>query len=152
MFKKMLIIMLSVLIFSNAYAQGHGRNHHNFPGSHHGKHHGNGGYFVGGVILGTILASIPSRREVVYVNNSPYYYYNGVYYQQIPQGYVVVNPIVTQSPMQMAQETVIINVPNKDGSYTSVTLIKTSTGYIGPQGEFYQNNPTVAQLTALYSK
>jgi len=43
-----------------------------------------------------------------------------------------------------------INIPNSKGNYTAVKLIKKNNGYIGPQGEFYGEHPTVAQLKALY--
>jgi len=47
---------------------------------------------------------------------------------------------------------ITINVPNSNGSYTPVTLVKYGSGYIGPQGEYYPGNPTVEQLKALYGK
>jgi hypothetical protein len=49
-------------------------------------------------------------------------------------------------------EIVSINVPNASGGYTQVKLTKKDNGYIGPQGEFYTGNPTVAELRALYGK
>jgi len=45
-----------------------------------------------------------------------------------------------------------ITIPNGDGSYTSVTLTKTDQGFLGPQGEFYPDHPTEAQLKARYCK
>jgi hypothetical protein len=45
-----------------------------------------------------------------------------------------------------------IYIPNGNGSYTSVTLRKTEKGFLGPQGEFYQDHPTVEQLRARYTK
>lgn len=47
-------------------------------------------------------------------------------------------------------DTVTINVPNSQGGYVPVKLVKHNKGYIGPQGEFYPNHPTVQQLKALY--
>ncbi len=43
-----------------------------------------------------------------------------------------------------------IHLPNGDGSFTLVTLKKTSTGFLGPQGEFYPDHPTVDQLKDRY--
>ena len=52
-----------------------------------------GGALVGGLALGAIIASLPPR--VTYVNG---YYYDGTYYyQQTPDGYVVVEPSVVVS-------------------------------------------------------
>jgi len=45
-----------------------------------------------------------------------------------------------------------INIPNGDGSYTSVTLTKTDKGFLGPQGEFYADHPSVDQLRERYVK
>ena len=50
------------------------------------------------------------------------------------------------------KEVFVVHIPNSNGSYTSVTLQKSGNGYIGPQGEYYPNNPTVEQLRALYGK
>lgn len=52
------------------------------------------------------------------------------------------------SPEQ--EETVIINVPNSNGSYTPVKLTKHGQGYTGPQGEYYESYPSVEQLKVLY--
>ncbi len=35
---------------------------------------------------------------------------------------------------------------------TAVTLKRAGTGYVGPQGEYYSDNPTVEQLKVLYGK
>ncbi|NQU95072.1 MAG: hypothetical protein HQ549_02400 [Candidatus Omnitrophica bacterium] len=50
------------------------------------------------------------------------------------------------------ERTIVVNVPNCNGSYTPIALRKYGTGYIGPQGEYYHGNPTVAQLRALYGR
>ena len=54
-------------------------------------------------------------------------------------------PAPVKNPME-------INIPNGDGSYTSVTLQKTEKGYLGPQGEFYTDHPTEDQLKVRYCK
>ena len=54
-------------------------------------------------------------------------------------------PAPANNPME-------INIPNGDGSYTSVTLQKTEKGFLGPQGEFYAAHPTEEQLKARYCK
>ena len=45
-----------------------------------------------------------------------------------------------------------IYIPNGNGSYTSVTLRKTEKGFLGPQGEFYEDHPTIEQLRERYAK
>ena len=59
-------------------------------------------------------------------------------------------PVVNSPARFVAAETVVINIPNVNGSYTPVRLVKTDSGYIGPQGELYLNRPTVDQLRVLY--
>ena len=52
-----------------------------------------------------------------------------------------------------APRSVVINVPNKNGSYTPVTLQVMSDGtYVGPRGEVYPNEPTQDQLQQMYGK
>jgi hypothetical protein len=60
-------------------------------------------------------------------------------------------PAVSQ-PAAASSETAVINIPNANGGYTPVTLTKHNTGYLGPQGEYYEGHPTVAQLKVLYGK
>ena len=47
-------------------------------------------------------------------------------------------------------DTVVINVPNPNGSYTPVTLRRAGGIYVGPRGEQYLNLPTVEQLQGVY--
>ena len=44
-----------------------------------------------------------------------------------------------------------VNVPNAQGGYTAIVIKKSGDGYIGPQGEYYAQFPSVAQLQAMYS-
>ncbi len=63
----------------------------------------------------------------------------------------VTAPSGTQ-PVATSVETATINIPNANGSYTPVALTKRNTGYLGPQGEYYEGHPTVEQLKVLYGK
>ena len=49
------------------------------------------------------------------------------------------------------QTSYTIYVPCADGAYEPVTLRVVEGGYIGPQGEFYPNMPSVAELKAKYA-
>jgi hypothetical protein len=120
---------------------------------------------VTALAIGAIASSLPPRHETIVVGGVPYYCYENAYFKQYPTGYVVVPPpvpapvIVTMpvqapfaQPVIQGAETVVINIPNSNGSYTAVTLIRRGNGYAGPQGEYYSTNPTVEQLRAMYGK
>jgi hypothetical protein len=148
------------------YGGGHG--HYYYRG---GRWYDSGwfwGWFATGLAIGTIVTTLPPYYETVYVNGFPYYYYDSVCYRPYPSGYIVVPapntvvaapattavvtvPTVTQ-PTATSGETIVINVPNASGGYTPVTLTKYKTGYLGPQGEYYEGHPTVEQLRVLYGK
>jgi hypothetical protein len=61
-------------------------------------------------------------------------------------------PINEVKPAGAPDESVTINIPNEKGGFTAIKLVKHDKGYIGPQGEFYSDHPTVEQLKALYGK
>lgn len=49
-------------------------------------------------------------------------------------------------------EEINYDVPNTNGSFMKVKILKTKDGYVGPEGEFYPQKPTVEQLKAMYAK
>ena len=112
--------------------------------------------------IGAVVTYLPSGYRSIVVRGTPYYYCNNVYYRSCPSGYMVVSESVVTSDVVYAPvtvqhqplsgEAITINVSNANGSYTSVMLVKRSSGYVGPQGEYYSGNPTVDQLKALYGK
>ena len=58
-----------------------------------------------------------------------------------------------QVVVQPAPQSLVINVPNKNGSFTPVALRANSDGtYVGPRGEVYTSKPTVDQLREMYGK
>ena len=160
---RVIIILCLVLVLcsSEAFAWG-GYGNHYYRGGRWYRH----GWLwldtaVAALTVGAIVESLPPRYNTVIVEGAPYYYYDNYYYRPYPSGgYVVVPPpVLTQSvavpsqPMQPpAQEDLTINIPNARGGYTAVTLRRAGSGYIGPQGEYYSDNPTVEQLRVLYGK
>ena len=74
-----------------------------------------------------------------------------------PQQVIVAQPaqvVVAQTPPSTTYsgDTVTVNVPNSNGGYTAVVLKRSGNGYVGPQGEYYDQIPTNAQLQAMYCK
>src|ERR1039457_6290992 len=49
-------------------------------------------------------------------------------------------------------DSVTVNVPNSNGGYTAVVLRRSGNGYVGPQGEYYDQVPSTEQLQAMYGK
>ena len=164
----LVILFCLVLSFStsNAFArEGHGGERYHYRG---GRWYSRGWFgfdvAVTALTIGAVVEGLPVGYRTVVVGGAPYYYYDGYYYRHYPYGYVVVPaPVVTPNvvyappaeaaPVAVTQpqgNTVTINVPNSRGGYTSVTLTKYKTGYIGPQGEYYEGHPTVEQLRVLY--
>ena len=67
-------------------------------------------------------------------------------------------PVVVAQPAQVVPtttysgDTVTLNVPNSSGGYIAVVLKRSGNGYVGPQGEYYDQIPTTEQLQAMYGK
>jgi len=121
--------------------------YHSYQGERFRGHESDGlGFFAAVLAIGTIVALLPERHETVVVRGEPYDYQDHTYYQSRPSRYVVVPAPVSPDG------TVTINIPNSDGSYTVVKLVKHDDGYTGPQGEYYSGHPTVEQLKVLYGK
>ncbi len=53
---------------------------------------------------------------------------------------------------QQAPDTIVINVPNNDGTTTPVTLKRSGDVWVGPRGETYKNIPTSEELRPTYGK
>ena len=51
-----------------------------------------------------------------------------------------------------AQDSFTVNIPNSKGTYTPVTLKRSGNGFIGPQGEYYPQFPSIEQLKVMYAK
>ncbi|MBU1727531.1 MAG: hypothetical protein KJ880_07865 [Candidatus Omnitrophica bacterium] len=103
--------------------------------------------------IGATVTFLPVGHRAIVVGGINYYSYDNVYYKRCPRGYIVVQePAVVHPQQKYYGETVIINVPNSNGSFTPVALVKQNGGYMGPQGEYYPVHPTVEQLKALYGK
>jgi len=70
-----------------------------------------------------------------------------------PQQVIVAQPASAVVPSTTyAGDTATVNVPNSNGGYTAVVLKRSGNGYVGPQGEYYDQIPTTAQLQAMYGK
>ena len=109
-----------------------------------------------GYAIDTTPVALPADHQIIIINGVTYHYYDGVYYKGGPSGYTVVPvPIATgQTASADADlDTLIINVPNANGSYMPVKLQLAKDGtYVGPNGEVYPTKPEIAQLKAMYGR
>ena len=58
---------------------------------------------------------------------------------------IVVSILILQSAYA-GYDDFTVNVPNGQGGYTAIVITKSASGFVGPQGEFYSQFPTVSQL------
>lgn len=157
--------LMFALSYSNAFAWDRGRSHHEVVTVGRERYnYREGRFYIPGWFgfeivatppIGAIVTFIPVSHRTILVGGLTYYYYDNIYYRPCPSGYIVVPaPVVTPTVVNVPStgETVTINVPNANGSYTPITLVKHNNGYVGPQGEYYPGNPTVEQLRVLYGK
>jgi hypothetical protein len=161
-FRVVLVILLMLTLFCPAaFARGESRGREGGFNRGHSHYYRDGrwyergwfgfGFVVSALAIGAFIDSLPPRHTTVVVEGTPYYYDDKYYYRQLPEGgYVVVPaPVIVQSqPQTLGTSTV--NIPNSRGGYTSVTLRRSGSGFIGPQGEYYPNFPSVEQLKMMY--
>ena len=152
------MILMGVASSSEVFARGEGHGDHHgreVVSSGHKRYYYDSGRFYHWSLFGYVniappvgveVSFLPDDCSTIVVGDSRYFCYNNVYYAPQRSGYVVV------PQPSLNRETVLINVPNRNGSFTPITLLKTENGYVGPQGEYYTGNPTVEQLRALYGR
>ena len=109
--------------------------------------------------VGAVVNEIPYDFEPVVIRGVTYYVHHGTYFQYTPHGFEVIpapgEVVVTKSDGVIQshnfEDTFTVNIPNKNGGYTAVTLKNLGNGYVGPQGEFYSEFPRVEQLKVMYA-
>lgn len=147
----------------------YGNKHHK-----HYKHHKHHSYYKHKhhhhyPSYGKIIFNLPHSSVSIILGGKKYYYGEGIYYHKKHHYYVVAEPpgvLVSPPPVIVYADKpapapyeiegvqyITVNVPNKKGGYTAVTLKKTdSEGFIGPQGEFYHEFPSISELKTIYAQ
>ncbi len=115
------------------------------------------GYVVVSAPIGAFILSLPIGYKTVIVSETPYYIYNDTYYVKEGKRFVVIDEIPSEAtvvlkPKETPKDSFVVNIPNSNGSYTPVTIKKSSKGFVGPQGEYYTKFPDVEQLKVMYGK
>lgn len=130
------------------------------------------GHFRAGFFMGPDWFVGPT----VVIGGVSCYYNDGTYYTQSGDNMAAVMPppakpnvTVTPAPAPTTQAAIkeqtqaeprviaqpndtVVNVPNSDGGFTSVILTRHDKGYVGPNGEYYSDRPTPAQLKVFYGR
>ena len=112
--------------------------------------------------VGAVVDAIPATCSIDDINGINYYICTGVYYTWTSDGYRVVKTsvpadqeeavAVSSAPSGGSQESFTINIPDNKGGYVPVTLTRSGSGFVGPQGEFYSEFPAVSLLGVMYGK
>jgi hypothetical protein len=90
--------------------------------------------------VGVIFSTLPVGYRTVWIADSEYYFYNGIYYRSAPYGYVVVNP---PPPVVVVREYPNVIEPLEEAQgWVSVT-VSTLNVHSGPT----LNHPVIYQVT-----
>jgi hypothetical protein len=104
----------------------------------HQSHDTGAGMLIGGAVGAVTGAAVGSTIQ------KPVY--------EEPAPVVVAQPGPVGPTTTYAGDTVTVNVPNSSGGYTAVVLKRSGNGFVGPQGEYYDQVPTTEQLQAMYGR
>lgn len=104
----------------------------------HQSHDTGAGMLIGGAVGAVAGAAVGSQIQ------------KPVYEQPAPT--VVTQPVSVVPSTTYSGDTVTVNVPNSSGGYTAVVLKRSGNGYVGPQGEYYDQVPSTVQLQAMYGR
>ena len=104
------------------------------------------GLAVGGLILNASTAEASSwrHRYTGGCERDSFHWSTSICYPSERVRYV---RVVEAAPVD---NSIVVNIPNDNGSYTPVTLRRTGGVYVGPRGEQYLNMPTTEQLKSVY--
>lgn len=89
------------------------------------------------VAVGAVVASLPPQTETVVVDGASYHYAGGVYYEQKPAGYTVVNPPLGAAVHQLPEGSLTIVYQDVTYHYFNGTF------YVARGDDFVVVNPVV---------
>jgi|GEM_PF-4955000 len=131
-----------------------------FHDGHFYRRHGPYFFFTLDAPFGVVVPFLPFGAIELRAGPVFYYYYEGIYYEPAPTGYVVVaKPPVVMVPEEEGKansqpfkepEADTVMIHNSNGSKTPVRLEKDDDKWRGPQGELYDSLPKEDQLRSEY--
>ncbi len=111
---------------------------------------------------GVCITRLPRGYKKVYFGKKRYYHHNDVYYKRVVNGYEIVDdPSPDYTVVKNREiyadydddydfESLTVNIPKEEGGYDAIELKREGEGFIGPQGEYYEEFPKIAQLKVIY--
>jgi len=135
-----------------------GERYHYHDGVFYHKNHRR--YIAVPAPIGARIAHLPHGYQMLYIDGVPYYTYNDVYYEHTPKGYEVIHKpyskrakkvkVVNKYRDNESEDSITLNIRNKKGEYISITVKPSGNGYVGPQGEYYDEFPKIEHLKVIY--
>ncbi len=107
----------------------------------------NADYNAGTPSIGDFVDRLPAGYLAVIINKVTYAVYQDVFYKQVFSEYQVVDPFTL-----VFNRSFSIGILNSGGTYTQIQMNTVVNGFIGPQGEFYSQFPSIQQLQAMYAR
>jgi len=135
-----------------------GKKYHYHDGAYYRK--GRHGYNVVSAPIGACIEHLPHGYQKYHVDGVPYYTYNDVYYKHTRGGYEVIHqPYSRHTKKSRVRNdhrdhdegnSITLSIRNKEGGYFSITVKPSGDGYVGPQGEYYDQFPKIEHLKLIY--
>jgi len=135
-----------------------GKKFHYRDGSFYHKHHRH--YTAVAAPIGACIAHLPYGFQNFYVDGILYYTYNDVYYKHTPDGYEVIQKPYSKHAEKYkvrsnhrhgeSEDSITLNIRKKGGGYISIIVKPSGNGYVGPQGEYYDQFPKIEHLKLIY--
>jgi len=110
--------------------------------------------------IGACIEHLPHGYQIVHVDGVPYYTYNDVYYQHTTRGYEVIHKpyskhakrakVANKHRNSESEDSITLSIRDGDGGYISITVKPSGDGYVGPQGEYYDEFPKIEHLKIIY--
>ena len=135
-----------------------GKRYHYHDGVFYHKDHHN--YIAVPAPIGAHITHLPHGSHMYYIDGVPYYTYNDVYYEHTRKGYEVIHKpyskrakgakVANKHRNNELEDSITLSIRNGEGGYISITVKPSGDGYVGPQGEYYDEFPKIDHLRMIY--
>ena len=119
------------------------------------------GYKAVSAPIGACIARLPYGYQKFYIDGHAYYTYNDVYYKHAPDGYEVIKKPYSKRTKKHKKtrykqhhdesgDEITLSIRNKKGEHITISVKPSGDGYVGPQGEYYDEFPKIDHLRMIY--